>query len=102
MSDFKRELKYFNIELDHVKEIDAFNDELHEAISKFLEEKILRENLEVVLNENLIEVRNKSNQLQAILGCKISLQQMDENISFVVKHCLKNTIKNVKTKIWRC
>lgn len=94
MRGLKEELKIFNIDLDDIKEIKEFNDNLQEAISKFEEEKVLHENLQVVLNGNLIELRNNCGRLQAIFGCKINLQELEESISFVLKPCFNNEMKS--------
>ena len=90
---FESEFKKCNIDLDEVKEANEFIDKLQEVIDKFAEHGYYG-NLEVILNENLIQVNEKYHDVKTILGCKVSYEQLEENISFIVKPCTENTIKS--------
>lgn len=86
----KDELVKFDIDLDEVKEANDFTDRLQEAIDK-MQEHGYYENLEVILNENLIQIKEKYHDVKTIFGCKISYEQLEENISFIVKPCFEKS-----------
>ena len=101
----KQETKQFDIDLDKIEEnIYLFNN-INEAIEK-MKKATLKDRFEVVLNNNLIEVKDKYTGFRTILGCKITYDNLDKNISFVVREDnkptyeeLENIIKEVRENI---
>ena len=59
-------------------------DTLEETIIKMKNEYLI-DRLEVVLNNNLIEVKDKITNYRTILGCKISYNDLPKEISFIVR-----------------
>ena len=80
----KDELKNFNIDLDDIKETDEFYTNVHKAINK-MQNEYMAKNIEVVLNENLIECKNKLDGCKVIFGAKISFVELEKDISFIVR-----------------
>ena len=81
----KDELKPFGINLEDIKsESDTFSM-INEAIEKMSLMGYLVDNLEVVLNSNLLEVRNKHTRESAIFGVKCSFQPLEKDMSFIVR-----------------
>ena len=80
----KYTIKEFNINLEDIKESNNLFDNLHEAIEK-MKLHTLSDRFEVVLNNNLIESKKKLTNFRTILGCRISYDNLDKNISFIVR-----------------
>lgn len=101
----KNDLKTFNIDVDDIELNPHFSEVLQEAIDKMREET-LSKNLEVVLNGNLIEARNKTTNYKTILGCRVSYADLEKSISFIVRpdektsyECLEQQVKKKKEVI---
>lgn len=94
------ELKEFNINLEDVKESNNLFDNLHEAIEK-MRLHTLSDRFEVVLNNNLIESKEKLTNFRTILGCRISYDNLDKNISFIVREDNKPSYEELENKIDR-
>lgn len=94
------ELKEFNINLEDIKEGNNLFDNLHEAIEK-MRLHTLSDRFEVVLNNNLIESKEKLTNFRTILGCRISYDNLDKNISFIVREDNKPSYEELENKINR-
>lgn len=84
---FKKELKQFNIDIDDIETTFDF----YKNISKAIEEMQIKENknnLEVILNDNLLKIKDKRSGLITIFGLKVSLQKLEESISFIVRETI--------------
>lgn len=81
---FEKKLKQFNIDIEDIKPNDELEKYIKESINKMYEYD-LSGRFEVVLNNNLIEVLDKYTRYRSILGCRISYDYLDKNISFVVR-----------------
>lgn len=97
----KEELKQFNIDLDSIKANNSLFDNIQEAIEK-MKLYTLSDRFEVVLNNNLIESREKLTNFRTILGCRISYDNLDENISFIVKKDNKPSYEELEKRINKC
>ena len=95
-----RELKEFNINLEDIKESNNLFDDLHEAIEK-MRLHTLSDRFEVVLNNNLIESKEKLTNFRTILGCRISYDNLDKNISFIVREDNKPSYEELEQEIDR-
>ena len=76
--------KTFNLDVEDIKESDNPVGLIEEAISKFAE-WYDRTQLEVVLNENLLTVKDKFTGAEAICGCRVRLDNLEKSISFIVR-----------------
>ena len=94
------ELKEFNINLEDIKESNNLFDNLHEAIEK-MRLHTLSDRFEVVLNNNLIESKEKLTNFRTILGCRISYDNLDKNISFIVREDNKPSYEELEQEIDR-
>ena len=94
------ELKEFNINLEDIKESNNLFDDLHEAIEK-MRLHTLSDRFEVVLNNNLIESKEKLTNFRTILGCRISYDNLDKNISFIVREDNKPSYEELEQEIDR-
>ena len=80
----KDEAMLFNIDIEQIKSSNKLFENIDEAICK-MREKYYKENLEVILNKNLISVKDKLTGIKTIFGCKVTFRDLDENISFVFR-----------------
>ena len=94
----KEELQEFNINLEDIEEnIYLFNN-INEAIEK-MKKATLKDRFEVVLNNNLIEAKDKYTGFRTILGCRISYDNLDKNISFIVREDNKPTYEELESRL---
>lgn len=103
----KSDLKMFNIDIDDIEFNPHFFEMLQEAIDKMRKETLTK-NLEVVLNNNLIEARYKPTNYRTILGCRVSYEDLEKSISFIVRpdekpsyECLEQQCRKQKEVIDR-
>lgn len=94
----KEELKWHNIDLDNIEINDNFICKLQEAIFK-MREYTLKDRFEVILNNNLIEAKDKYTGFRMILGCRISYADLDKNISFVIREDTKPSYEELQNRI---
>ena len=80
----KKELKGFNINIDDIEPNDNILGALEEAIVRMRNE-YLTNRLEVVLNDNLIEVKDKITNYRTLFGARISYDNLPKDISFIVR-----------------
>jgi len=91
------ELKQFNINIEDIEEDNNLFNNIQEAIDK-LRIHTLADRFEVVLNNNLIEAKEKLTNYRTILGCRITYDNLDKNISFIVREDNKPTYKELEYK----
>lgn len=94
----KAKLKDFNINIDDVKPNDDIFGALEEAIYKKKNEDLINR-LEVVLNDNLIEVKDKITNCRTIFGARISYDNLSEDISFFLKKDNKPTYEQLEQQV---
>lgn len=99
----------FNINVDDIEETYDFHSNIRKAIEK-MKDDYDKQNLEILLNGNLLNVKNKLENTKAIFGIKVSLADLEKDISFIVRECepepnykekyfeLKNKIDNFYEK----
>lgn len=76
------ELKRFNINLDDIEENCNIYEQIEDAIEKMHEYGY--KDLEVLLNKNLLVVKRVDSGEMTIFGLKVSLENLNKDISFVV------------------
>ena len=89
------ELKQYNIIIEDIKENNNLFNNIQEAIDK-LRIHTLADRFEVVLNNNLIETKDKYTGFRTILGCRVSYDDLDKNVSFIVREDTKPTYEELE------
>lgn len=92
------ELKEFNINLEDIEENVYLFNNINEAVEK-LKIATSKDRFEVVLNNNLIEAKDKYTGFRTILGCRISYDNLDKNISFVVRKDNKPSYEELENQL---
>lgn len=95
------ELKQFDINIEDIEFSENLLDNIHEAINK-MKLHTLSDKFEIVLNNNLIEAKEKLTNFRTILGCRISYDNLDKNISFIIKEDNKPSYEELEKRIKRC
>jgi hypothetical protein len=94
----KEELKEFDINLEDIEENVYLFNNINEAVEK-MRVATLKDRFEVVLNNNLIETKDKYTGFRTILGCRISYDNLDKNVSFVVREDTKPTYEELENQL---
>lgn len=94
----KDEAILFNIDTEQIEQNNKLFENIDEAISE-MREQYYKENLEVILNKNLISVKNKLTGIKTIFGCKVTFEDLENDISFIVRNETK--IEGILSKVER-
>ena len=94
----KSELRGFNINIDDVKPNDDIFGALEEAIVKMRSEYLINR-LEIVLNDNLIEVKDKITNVRTLFGARVSYDNLPKDISFIVRGDNKPTYEQLEQQV---
>ena len=78
------ELKQFNIDIEDIKEDNNLFDNIQKAIAE-MNKYTLSDRYEVILNNNLIEFKEKTTNYRTIFGCRISYDNLPKDVSFIVR-----------------
>lgn len=97
MQGIKEELKLHNIDIDKIEFNTDLLGKIQEAEYKMREYTSNR--LEVILNNNLIEAKDKYTGYRTILGCRLSYDNLDKNISFIVREDTKPTYEELENRV---
>lgn len=81
---FKKEMRAFDINVDDIKPDEHIFGAIEEAIIKMRNECLI-DRLEVVLNNNLIDIKDKITDNRTILGCRLSYADLSKDVSFIVR-----------------
>ena len=81
---FKKEMRAFDINVDDIKPDEHIFGAIEEAIIKIRNEYLI-DRLEVVLNNNLIDIKDKMTDYRTILGCRLSYADLSKDVSFIVR-----------------
>lgn len=92
------ELKQFNINLEDIKENNNLFDNIQKAIDE-LRIHTLSDRFEVILNNNLLEVKEKMTNYRTILGCRITYDNLDKNVSFIVREDTQPSYEELQNRI---
>lgn len=95
-----KELKAFDIDLDSIETSNNLFDNISEAIHQ-MSLHTMKDRFEVILNNNLIESKEKLTNYRTIFGCRVSYQDLDKNISFIVREDTKPTYEQLEQKLER-
>ncbi len=91
----KKELKGFNINIDDIEPNDDILGALEETIVRMRNEYLINR-LEVVLNDNLIEAKDKITNCRTLFGARISYDNLPKDISFVIREDNKPTYEQLE------
>lgn len=80
----KEELKQFNIDINDIQESNNLIDNIHEAIHQ-MSLYTMKDRFEVILNNNLIEFKEKATNYRTIFGCRISYDNLPKDVSFIIR-----------------
>lgn len=94
----KEELKVFDIDLDSIKSVNNFYEQLRKAIEE-MQRNTLNDRFEVVLNDNLIKSKEIKTNFRTIMGCRISYEKFEKDISFIVREDDKPTYEQLEEEI---
>lgn len=92
------ELKEFNINLEDIEENVYLFNNINEAVEK-MRVATAKDRFEVVLNNNLIETKDKYTGFRTILGCRVSYYNLDKNVSFIVREDTKPTYEELEVEL---
>lgn len=92
------ELKQFNINLEDIKENNNLFDNIQKAIDE-LRIHTLSDRFEVILNNNLLEIKEKMTNYRTILGCRITYDNLDKNVSFIVREDTQPSYEELQNRI---
>lgn len=81
---FKKEMRAFDINVDDIKPDEHIFGAIEKAIIKMRNECLI-DRLEVVLNNNLIDIKDKITDNRTILGCRLSYADLSKDVSFIVR-----------------
>lgn len=81
---FINEMKAFNINVDDIEPSENLFGAIYKAIIK-MKYEYFADRLEVILNTNLIDIKDKLTNYHTIFGCKISYDDLPTDVSFIVK-----------------
>lgn len=90
------ELKQFNIDINDIKESNNLIDNIHEAIHQ-MSLVTMKDRFEVILNNNLIEFKEKATNYRTIFGCRISYDNLPKDISFIVREDTKPSYEKLQS-----
>ena len=94
----KEKLRCFNIETDDIETINFENGMIEKIAEQYANEYDLKR-FELVLNENIITVKDKFTGMYSYMGMKISLQPLEKDISFVVRPTNAPTYDDLQEQI---
>lgn len=94
----KEELKQFDINIDDIQENNNLFDNISEAIYK-MSLVTMKDRFEIILNNNLIETKEKATNYRTIFGCRISYENLDKNISFIVREDTEPSYKELQHQL---
>lgn len=97
---FKKEMRAFDINVDDIKPDEHIFGAIEEAIIKMRNECLI-DRLEVVLNNNLIDIKDKITDNRTILGCRFSYADLSKDVSFIVRQDNEPTYEQLQQQCKR-
>ena len=77
-------LKTFKIEVDDIENVDFEYGMIQEIAKAYADAMDLRR-YELVLNKNIITIKDKITGINSYMGMKVSLEPLEKDISFIVR-----------------
>ena len=91
-------LKSFNINIDDIEISYQYMEDIKQAIEK-MQNNYDVTNIEIVLNKNLISVFDKIKNIRALFGCRVSFDNLDKDISFIVREDTKPSYEELEQQL---
>ena len=88
-------LKLFKIEVDDIEDAFFDNGMIQQIVKEYADEYDLKR-LELVLNKNIITVKDKFTGIHSYMGMKVSLVPLEKDISFIVRPTNKPTYEELQ------
>lgn len=95
--EMKEEMKAFSINIDDIQPNYEPFEEIRKAIA-IIRQEYLIENVEVILNGNLLMSKNKLNNYRTIFGARVSLENLDKDVSFIVREDTQPSYEEIQTE----
>lgn len=77
-------LRTFKIEVDDIENVDFEHGMIQEITKAYADAMDLRR-YELVLNKNIITIKDKITGINSYMGMKVSLEPLEKDISFIVR-----------------
>lgn len=77
-------LRTFKIEVDDIENVD-FEHGMIQEIAKAYADAMDLKRYELVLNKNIITIKDKITGINSYMGMKVSLEPLEKDISFIVR-----------------
>ena len=77
-------LRTFKIEVDDIENVD-FDHGMIQEIAKAYADAMDLKRYELVLNKNIITIKDKITGINSYMGMKVSLEPLEKDISFIVR-----------------
>lgn len=97
---FKEEMKGFNISIDDIEPSDDIFGAIEKTIIKMRNDYLI-DRLEIILNDNLIECKDKITNFRTILGCRVSYDNLPKDVSFIIRKDEKPTYEKLEKELER-
>lgn len=94
------ELEQFNIHMEDIEQVDNLIENISLVVNE-LKKYTLTNRFEVILNNNLIETKDKLTNYRTILGCRITYDNLDRNVSFIVREDNKPSYEELENKLYK-
>ena len=94
----EEELKQFNINIDDIEENSDLMGNIQEAIHQ-MNLYTLKDRFEVILNNNLINVKEKNTNYRTIFGCRISYDNLPKDVSFIIREDTEPSYETLQDRI---
>lgn len=95
---FIDDMKAFNISIDDIEPSKDIFGAIDRAVMKMRHDYLLNR-LEVILNDNLIESKDKLTNYRTILGCRVSYDDLPKEVSFIAREDTKPTYDELEKRI---
>lgn len=88
-------LRTFKIEVDDIENVD-FEHGMIQEIAKAYADAMDLKRYELVLNKNIITIKDKITGINSYMGMKVSLEPLEKDISFIVRPSNQPTYEQLK------
>ena len=92
------ELKQFGIDINTIKESNDLINNISEAIHQ-MSLATMKDRFEVILNNNLIEFKEKLTNYRTVFGCRISYDNLPKDVSFIVREDMEPSYEHLKQEL---
>jgi hypothetical protein len=91
-------LRTFKMEVDDIENVD-FEHGMIQEIAKAYSDAMDLKRYELVLNKNIITIKDKITGKNSYMGMKVSLEPLEKDISFIVRPSDQPTYEELQAKV---